>query len=145
MNQDPAAYCLEQVRRFDRDRYLCALFAPEADRPHLLALYAFNAEIARVREIVSEPVIGQMRLQWWRDALVEFRDGNVRAHPVAQALAAALRARPVRGELLERMLVAREFDLADVPPDSLAALEQYAEGTSSSLLLAALDMLGVHD
>jgi len=145
MNQDPAAYCLEQVRRFDHDRYLAALFAPEAERARLMALYAFNSEIARVREIVSEPVIGQMRLQWWRDALAEMREGKVRAHPVAQALALALHERPVRPELFERMLVAREFDLEDAPPASVAALERYAEGTSSTVLLAALDLLAVHD
>jgi phytoene synthase len=121
------------------------LFAPAAARAHLWALYAFNVEIARVREIVSEPVIGQMRLQWWRDAIAEFGTGAVRSHPVAQGLAQALRARPVQPALIERLLVAREFDLAETPPADLAALEDYADGTSASLLLAALDILGVRD
>jgi phytoene synthase len=146
MPTDPTAYCLEQVRRFDRERYLCTLFAPAGLRDHLWALYAFNVEIARVREIVSEPVIGQMRLQWWRDAIAEFNGGrSVRAHPVAQALAQAMQARPIQPAHLERLLVAREFDLADTPPADLAALEDYACGTSSTLLLAALDVLGVGD
>ena len=143
MADDPFTYCAEQVRRYDPDRYLCALFAPTSDQPRLFALYAFNLEIARVREIVSEPVIGQMRLQWWRDTLAEFGAGKVRAHPVAQALARAMADRPVRPELLERLLAAREFDLSDEPPADLAALESYAADTSSSLLRAGLDLLGV--
>jgi NADH dehydrogenase [ubiquinone] 1 alpha subcomplex assembly factor 6 len=145
MAHDPLTYCEDQVRRLDHDRYLCALFAPASDRPRLLALYAFNLEVARVREIVSEPVIGQMRLQWWRDALDEIANGNVRAHPVAQALARAVEGRPVRAELLERLLAARELDLGEDPPPDLAALESYAADTSSALLQAGLDLLGVDD
>lgn len=145
MADDPFTYCLDQIRRFDHDRYLCALFAPEQDRRRLSALYAFNLEIARVREAVSEPIIGQMRLQWWRDALGEFATGTIRTHPVAQALARALAERPVRPELFERLLTAREFDLTDDPPADLAALETYAADTSSALLQAGLDLLGITD
>ena len=121
----------ELVRRADPDRYFSALFAPADKRPLLLALYAFNVEIARVRELVSEPVIGQIRLQWWRDAIAEFAEGKVRSHPVAEALARALQARPIQAAHFERLLVAREFDLLDTPPADLAALEEYAAGTSS--------------
>ena len=145
MAHDPLTYCADQVRRLDHDRYLCALFAPSSDQPRLFALYAFNLEIARVREVVSEPVIGQMRLQWWRDALGEIAAGQGRAHPVAQALAQALADRPVRAELFERLLTAREFDLGDEPPADLAALESYAADTSSALLQAGLDLLDIAD
>ena len=145
MADDPFTYCADQIRRYDYDRYLCALFAPAPERARLFALYAFNLEIARVREAVSEPVIGQMRLQWWRDALAEFANGKVRAHPVAQALAQALAERPVRPELFERLLTAREFDLSDEQPSDVAALESYAADTSSALLQAALDLVGVTD
>lgn len=145
MATEPLTYCLDLIRRFDHDRYLCALFAPAPDRARLFALYAFNLEVARVREAVSEPIIGQMRLQWWRDALGEFAVGKVRAHPVAQALARALAERPVRPELFERLLSAREFDLTDDPPADLPALETYAADTSSALLQAGLDLLGIAD
>ena len=145
MAHDPLTYCVDQIRRLDHDRYLCALFAPSADQARLFALYAFNQEIARVREIVSEPVIGQMRLQWWRDALAEMAAGTVRAHPVAQALAQAMEGRPVRAELFERLLTAREMDLGDEPPADVAALEAYAADTSSALLQAGLDLLGIAD
>ena len=62
MNGAPA-YCQNQVRQHDRDRYLTALFAPPARRPGLFALYAFNLEVAKVREAVSEPMLGHIRLQ----------------------------------------------------------------------------------
>jgi len=142
MPHDSAAYCLDQVRRFDRERYLCLLFAPEPSRSRLLALYAFNLEISKIRETVSEPLLGQIRLQWWREALAEFERGVVRAHPIAEALSAALRHRPVRPALLERLLVAREADLVEAPPATLAAMEDYATGTSGVLQQAALDTLG---
>jgi NADH dehydrogenase [ubiquinone] 1 alpha subcomplex assembly factor 6 len=142
MPHDSAAYCLEQVRRYDRERYLCALFAPEPARSRLIALYAFNLEVSKVRETVSEALLGQIRLHWWREALAEFDRGVVRAHPIAQAFSAALREAPVRPALLERLLTARELDLDDTPPPTLAALEDYAAGTSASLQQAALDMMG---
>lgn len=138
----PAEYCADVVRRLDRERYLAALFAPQAARARLLALYAFNTEISRVRETVSEALIGQMRLQWWREAIAEFRTGKVRAHPVAQALAAAFAERAPRAELIERLLEAREFDLDDAPPPDTATLESYAAGTSAALHQAAVDLLG---
>jgi phytoene synthase len=141
----PTSYCAEQVRRLDRERYLCTLFAPPQGRERLLALYAFNSEIARVRETVSEPLIGQMRLQWWREAIAELAAGKVRAHPVAQALAAAWAQSPPRPELIERLLVARELDLDDTPPADCTALEKYAEGSAAALQQATLDLLGVHD
>ena len=143
MPHDSAAYCLEQVRRFDRERYLCLLFAPEPARSRLMALYAFNLEVAKVRETVSEPLLGQIRLQWWREALAEFERGVVRAHPIAEALSAALRESPVRPVLLERLLVAREADLEDTPPANLVAMEDYAAGTSGDLQQAALDAVGI--
>jgi phytoene synthase len=142
MPHDSAAYCLEQVRRFDRERYLCLLFAPEPARSRLLALYAFNLEISKIRETVSEPLLGQIRLQWWREALAEFERGTVRAHPIAEALSAALRDSPIRPALIERLLVAREADLEDSSPANLGAMEMYASGTSGALQQAALDILG---
>src|SRR3546814_15149921 len=86
MTESPDEYCAAEVRRQDPDRWLTALFAPDARRPALLALYAFNAEIARAREAVSQPMIGQIRLQWWREDWEGMEAGGVRAHPVVLAL-----------------------------------------------------------
>ncbi len=135
------------VRRYDRDRFQTALFAPAAHRGALLALYAFNYEIARVREAVTEPVIGQIRLQWWRENIAAaYRDGAARHHPIAETLTAAIRERGLTRGHFERLIDAREAaDFADEPPASLAALEDYAEATSSTLIALALEVLGVRD
>jgi len=135
------SYCAAEVRRADYDRFLTALFAPAAARERLFALYAFNHEIARVRETVSEPMLGQIRLQWWREAIAGLYAGTPRKHAVVEALGAAVAAGPARAGF-EALIDAREFDLAGRAPESLAALEAYCEGTSSQLLYLAAELLG---
>ncbi len=134
------------MRRHDRDRYQTTLFAPAARREALFALYAFNYEIARVRESVTEPMLGQIRLQWWRENIAAAFDGGpVRHHPVAEALTGAIRERTLTRAHFDRLIEAREADLDDQPPPSLAALGEYAEASSGRLVRLALEMLGVHD
>jgi len=134
------------VQRHDRDRFLTALFAPEPQRAALLALYAFNYEVAKTREIVSEPALGRIRLQFWRDSLESVYAGAPpRRHEVIEPLAAAIRARGLTRDYFERLLTARERDLADEPPEDLAALEAYAEASSAPLVLLALETLGATD
>ena len=82
-------HCIDLVRAHDRDRYLATLFAPEAHRDALYALYAFNVEIARVREAAREPMPGEIRLQWWREAVSGERESEAAAHPVSSALLTA--------------------------------------------------------
>ncbi|MGC2414613.1 MAG: phytoene/squalene synthase family protein [Stellaceae bacterium] len=132
------------VRRHDRDRYQTALFAPAGRREALFALYAFNYEIARVREIVTQPMLGQIRLQWWREIVAAaFAGVATRPHEVAEPLTAVIRdVMPTRAHF-DRMIDTRERDLADEPPVSLATLEVYAEGTAATLLNLALEVLGV--
>ena len=84
-------YCEQVVRELDRDRWLACLFAPASHRPHLLALYAFHCEITRIRDLVSEPLPGEVRLQWWRDLLEGEARGNASGNPVAAALLGAIR------------------------------------------------------
>src|ERR1700742_5251521 len=79
-------HCTALVRETDRDRYLATLFAPAEHRDALMALYAFNIEIARVREVAREPMPGEIRLQWWREVIEGERPGEAAAHPVAAAL-----------------------------------------------------------
>jgi phytoene synthase len=134
------------VRRHDRDRYQTALFAPAARREALFALYAFNYEIARVRERVTEPMLGQIRLQWWREIIAAaFEGGPVRHHPVAEALTEAIRELALTRAHFDRLIEARETDLDDQPPASLAALGEYAEASSGRLVRLALEVLGVDD
>ena len=134
------------IRRHDRDRFQTALFAPAAQREALFALYAFNYEIARVREIVTQPTLGRIRLEWWRENIAAaFAGGAVRRHPVVEALSTAIRERGLTRLHFDRMIDAREADFADDPPASLAALEDHAEETSSRLVYLALEALGVRD
>jgi phytoene synthase len=125
------------VREADRDRYLSVLFAPEPKRQALFALYAFNVEIARVRDLVREPLPGEIRLQWWRDAIL----GNTPAagHPTAEALLRAIREYDLPPAAFDDMIEARLFDLYDDPMPSRIDLEGYCGETASALIqLAAL-------
>src|SRR5512134_2813208 len=115
--------CAALVRRVDYDRYLAALFAPAAARERLFALYAFNHEIAKVRETVSEPMLGQIRLQWWREAIASIYDGKPRPHAVVDALAEAVAERHPPRAGFEALIDAREFDLAGRAPATLPELE----------------------
>ena len=136
------SYAGEQVRLYDHDRFMTVIFAPAAVREHLFALYAFNIELAKVREIVSEPLIGQMRLQWWRDTLDKIYAGETIKHEVARPLGAAIAACGIARVAFDPLIDAREFDLDGVPPASLAALLDYAEGTGALLLSIALQITG---
>lgn len=131
------------VRRHDRDRFQTALFAPDAAREALFALYAFNYEIARVRESVREPMLGQIRLQWWREAIdTAYGDAPPRHHEVVEPLTATIRERALGREHFARLIDTRERDLDDTPPETLPALEDYAEGSSAPLVRLALEALG---
>ncbi len=132
-----------RVRRQDPDRYLTTLFAPAGRRPALFALIAFNYEIARIREAVTQPLLGQVRLQWWREALAQIHAGSPPAHEVARALAAAVTEAGLDRERLERMLDAREVDLAPKPPARIEDLLSYASESSGTLVELMLQALGV--
>lgn len=133
--------CLATVRGLDHDRFLTLLVVPGGQRPALTVLYAFNAEIARVRETVSEPMLGQIRLQWWREAVEALERGDVRGHEVLTALAGmGLPAAPLIG-----LIDARERDLDDEPFADMAALESHAEATSGGLMNLAVFALAGGD
>jgi len=139
--QDAFAHCEGLVRAADKDRFLASLFAPAEHRDALLALYAFNLEIARVREVAHEAVAGEIRLQWWSDVLGDAGRGEVAAHPVAAALLATMARYQLPPERLERLIEARRFDLYDEPMGSSADLEVYADGASTSLIALAAQIL----
>ena len=134
------------MQRHDRDRFQTVLFAPVARREALFALYAFNYEIARVRERVTQPTLGRIRLEWWREAVAAAFDGGLtRHHVVVEPLTAAIREYPLTRVHFDRLIDTRENDLDDEPLPSLEALEDYAEGTSSRLVYLALEILGARD
>ncbi|GAB4367587.1 MAG: squalene/phytoene synthase family protein [Kiloniellaceae bacterium] len=137
--------CGALVERHDRDRYLASLFAPAAEREHLFALYAFNHEVAKTAEVVSEPMLGEIRLQWWRESLAGIYEGTPRRHEVVEPLAEAVAAGELPRDLLETVIDARAFDLDPAPPADLDALRVYVEGSSTTLLRLALKILGAED
>lgn len=139
------SHCAEEVRRHDYDRYLCAMFAAPRARRQLFALYAFNLELSRIAEAVSEPGLGEIRLEWWRETLDGVARDEPREHPVALAFAAtgALRAWP--RATLDQLIDARAHDLADMPFADRDALMTYAENTAAALLHLALDILSDTD
>jgi phytoene synthase len=140
------ALCGVALRESDRDRWLACLFAPEAARPHLFALYAFNSEIARIRSLVSQPILGEMRLQWWIDALDSLEGaeprGDLRAHPVADALLATVESRNLPRQVLLDALEARRFDLYEDPAPDMAFLDHYCDETCSALFALAARIIG---
>jgi 15-cis-phytoene synthase len=140
---DAFTYCAGLVRTADRDRYLAALFAPAKDRDALFALYAFNIEIARVREVAREAIAGEIRLQWWRDVLGGERDGEAAANPVAAALLATIKRYSLAADRLVALIDARRFDLYDDTFANMAALEAYLVNTSSAVIACAAQILGV--
>lgn len=131
------------VRTGDRDRYLAALFAPVAARGALLALHAFNIELARVAEVSREPLLGEMRLQWWRDALQMAGRGERVGQPTADALGEAMRAFGLPPATLLGMIDARTFDVSgDVMPDWPALKTYLGKTAGASFALAAHILLG---
>ena len=136
---------LDSLKTADYDRYLSALFARSSARPHLFALYAFNYEVAKTAESVSQPIAGQIRLQWWRDAIAELYEGHIRAHEVVQVLAETVRAHDLPRELFDGLIDARENDLIEAPFAGMEALEAYCDATSGNLMRLALRILGARD
>jgi phytoene synthase len=136
-----AAECAALVRAHDPDRFFAAQFAPEAHRDALLALLAFNHEVARVRDIVREPLPGEVRLQWWRDALTGQAHGDVASHPVASSLNAAIVRYSLPRQPLIDLIDARIFDLYDDPMPSLNDLEGYCGETVSALMRLSMLVL----
>ncbi|MEE8334269.1 MAG: phytoene/squalene synthase family protein [Alphaproteobacteria bacterium] len=139
------AHCATELRRHDRDRYLVSLFAPDPERRALFALYAFNLEISKIRESVSEPMLGEIRLQWWRDALDGIKAGAPRQHTVVLALSAAVGRHDLSIDRMGRIIDSRAFDLEDRQPANLEELTAYAGDSSGELACLALEVLGVRD
>jgi phytoene synthase len=141
---DAFTHCEAVVRETDKDRFLATLFAPEKRRGALFALYAFNSEVARIREVVHQPMAGEIRLQWWRDALEQPGAREARSHPVASALLDIVIRYRLPIDALIGLIEARAFDLYNDPMPDLAALEGYVVHTSSTLIGLAAHILDHH-
>lgn len=141
-SENRIAYCAAQVRTYDYHRYFAAAHAPADVRRGLIALYAFNLEIAAIRERVSEALLGQMRLQWWRDTIDGIYAGEARNHAVVGELAHAIETFDLSRAGLDRMIDGRLFDLEDEPPEDMNALKRYVAATSGALTGLAAEICG---
>jgi len=128
-----AAFCADLVRTHDFIRYASTLFLPAVQRRALLSIYAFNVEISRVREQVSQPLPGEMRLQWWTDMLEGAGHGGVEGNPVAAELLQTIGEFRLPVAPLSRLIEEHQFDLYNDPMPSMAALEGYVTDTSAAL------------
>jgi 15-cis-phytoene synthase len=141
-DRSAASHCAELVRAHDFTRYASTLFVSAPERRALLALYAFNAEICRVHTQVSQPLPGEIRLQWWQDVLAGQGHGGVEGNPVAAELLLAVRSYRLPVERLSRLIEEHQFDLYNDPMPTMAALEGYINDTSSALFSLAAAVMG---
>jgi phytoene/squalene synthetase len=142
MDRALAARLAHTVRAADPDRYFASLFAPAAQRPYLHALYAFNHEVAHVAESVREPMLGAIRLEWWRETAEGAAKGAPRNHDVARGLAALFIDRQISLASLEAIIVARGFDSDAGQFADFAALENYLDATGGALMRLAAQIVG---
>lgn len=136
------AACAQIVQRHDRERYLVSLFAAPEQRDGLFAILAANHEIAKTAEVVSDPTIGLIRLQWWREAFDGIEAGTPRAHEVVLPLARVAARHPEVLDDLRRVVDAREADLSGEPAADLDALEHYATSTGGEVTVSMARVLG---
>ncbi len=130
------------ARSGDPDRALAALFAPREARPDLLALCAFNVELARIAEQAKEPELGAIRLQWWREAIARARAGEAAGHPVADAFGETMRRHALSAERIETLIDARLFDVATRIMPDWRALETYLGQTAGAIFALGGQCLG---
>ena len=134
---------LQQLKSVDPDRLRAAVFADKAGRERLQLLYAFHYELAKVPELVSEPMIGKIRYQWWRDAVAEIYEGKaVRKHEIATPLAKTLLEYDVPRFWVDRLIDGRERDLDPTPFANLEEAKSYCRQTSGVLMQIAVKVLG---
>lgn len=135
-------HCEALVRAADKDRFLATLFAPAEKRGPLFALYAFNAEIASVRERAREPMPGEIRLQWWREVVEGERAGEAAANPVAAALTDTIARFSLPKPSLVGLVEAHAFDLYDDPMPTFEALEAYLRQSTATMFDLAAQICG---
>jgi NADH dehydrogenase [ubiquinone] 1 alpha subcomplex assembly factor 6 len=144
MSESLLSFPALEVKNNDYYRYICCLFTPQIFRERLFALYAFNNEIAKIKDVTSDPMTGLIRLTWWREALDEIYSGkNIRKHEIVKALAEVIKITELPRNFLDEIIEARETDLEPGSIQTMADFEKYMAGTSTSLLIASLHIVGV--
>lgn len=135
---------ISRLKQADPDRYRAALFAEEVVREKLILLYAFHVELAKVPELVSEPMIGQIRYQWWRDAIAEiYETDSVRSHEITTPLRRLLQECDVPRFWVDQLIDGRERDIDPRPFNDLTEVQDYCAATSGALMKMAVKICGV--
>jgi phytoene synthase len=136
--------CAGIVQRGDPDRFLAAMAAPVAARRVLFPIYAFNVEVARAPWVTEEPMIAEMRLQWWREALEEIASGGtVRRHEITMTLVDVLDTEGARD--LDRLIAARRWDVYKDGFEDEEHFKEYLDATAGELMWQAARALGAVD
>ena len=143
MTIDLHSSVIARVDGADPDRMRAARLADADARDRLFVLYAFHAELAKIPELVREPMMGRIRYQWWRDCVEEiYGDGPVRQHEVSTPLAEMVAQTGLSRFHLDRIIDGRERDLDPRPFGGVAKAVDYADATSGALLNAAMEVMG---
>jgi phytoene synthase len=135
------SYLESHVKTFDKDRYLCTLFAGNDYREALFALYAFNIEISKIAEIVSDPILGFIRFTWWRESIDLIYQNKPRPDEISQGLSKAIKSFYIPKELFDEIIFGYEIELEYTMPESVDKFEEYASKTSGSIFKIAAIIL----
>ena len=138
-------YCAKQIKNYDYDRFLVTLFAPASARENLFALYAFNHEVAKIREAVSEPMLGEIRLQWWREAIEGIYENSPRNHEVVLPLHKAVQGTDIPLQSFIDIIDARAADIYDDNHKTITDFEDYLGKTSGNLAKLGAQIIGSRD
>lgn len=145
MTEDEWRGIEETVAAHDPDRYVATFFAPKRARRHLLALYAFDRELAHISEVVREPMAGRIRVAWWREQLEAIFERRPPASPTGHALAEAIQTHRLPRQLMDAVIDARAHDLDEAPFADEEALEAHADATTGNIMRLAARVLGLGD
>ncbi|EFI27201.1 hypothetical protein CC1G_15026 [Coprinopsis cinerea okayama7 len=140
---NPAAYCKDLVRKHDYESFLTSPFYPKAKQDAYFAIKAFAVELATVQENVSNSMIGQMRMQFWKDAIKDIGTGKSPKHPIALALLRASETANLPAYHFKRIIDARTAELETPSHLTIETLTSHAESTSSTVLYLLLSLLSL--
>uniref|UniRef100_A0A7S0E6N1 15-cis-phytoene synthase n=1 Tax=Hanusia phi TaxID=3032 RepID=A0A7S0E6N1_9CRYP len=138
-------HCRDLVQQADVEGFLCVAFYPKEMRQHILAIKAFNVEIAKAADKSSNEKMTEIRLQWWRSVVEKLPKKEVPSHPVVDAVCETFHKYDLDIDLLLSLVDKRIKDLPVKMPDTLYYTEEYAEGTQGALSRLALQILGAHN
>lgn len=145
LKSHPLSMLGEQVRLYDRDRFLCSLFTADDKRENLWALYAFNIELAKIPDVTTESATAALRRQWWLEAIQTLATGHippmVQQNPLAAPLIPVIQRYPAIVPLLETIIAARAFDMEAAAPTDLDMLVDYSKNTAGALGEASVHVL----